>query len=280
MTDPALAIRNRSPWIAIIAMAAIVALALWQGTSSGAAFSAIEDWLASIFGQRLPAASVALLILVPIAAIFAVLAYRDHREIGAASDVELAAIRGERLLRVLAIATGTVVLAAIIVLLGLLTLPSDSGTRLPVDARTAADPKSGAVTLTGTLIRGRAVRYEKRIGAFSRTYQLVPVASAPADGGALRYFVELPEMTESDSPTHSGLLVRNGLPHDAQRAFEEAGYRVAEPNAVLFHDEASLRWPYFGLAVQLLIIAALLLLATTLQWFVMRRVRRAVSLLP
>jgi len=280
MPNSTLTARKRPSRIAIGAIAIVVVLVIWQWVSWGSAFTAVEDWLFAMFGRRFPAASAAMLMLLPIAAIFLWVASRNRREVEAVSEEDLAMIRGERLLRVLSIATGTTVAAVLVVLLGVAILPSESGPRRAVDARTATDPQSGAVTLSGTLIRGRTVQYEKRIGLFSRTYQLVPLVPARADGGALRYFVELPELSGFDSGTHGGLLIRNGLPHDARLAFEGAGYRVAAPNALLFHDGASLRWPYFALAVQLLVVAAALLLATTLQWLVLRRIRRAVALLP
>ena len=279
-TNPQLAVRNRPPWIAVVAIVVVVILVIWQGVSWGAAFTGVENWLDSLFGRRFPAASAALLLLIPFAAIFAVLARRHRQEVGAVSEQQIALIRGERLLRVLAISTATMVIAVIAVLIGMLILPTESSPVQAVDARTNNNPQSANVTLTGALISGRSVQYERRIGAFSRTYQFVPVVPTAADNRALRYFVEVPELAGAGTPTHTGLLIRDGLPHDALMTFEEAGYRVASPNALLFHDGGSLRWPYVALAVQLLIVAAALLLATTLQWLVLRRIRRAVELLP
>jgi hypothetical protein len=267
------------PWIAIGAIGIFVVLAVWQALTPGSVFSLLSVWQIGRFGRLFPFFGVVLLVIIPALLIFLVFRFLHRREERSMGEVDGAIVRTERLLRLLSIAAGVLVAAVIGVLLSLLALPSDIGTPVRVDAATTDTPANGLTTLVGPLLRDRAIRYEKSIAGVTRIYQLVPVAPAQS-GGALRYFVELPDTAPTNAATHLGVLVRDGLPLSARYAFEGAGYRLAEPAAMLSPDTASLRWARYALAAQLLVAAAVLLLAATLQWLVVRRIRRAMLSLP
>jgi hypothetical protein len=120
----------------------------------------------------------------------------------------------------------------------------------------AGDPGEGPAQLSGTVSYGRIASFSRGVLALRRTALYAPIVPPGGRDEPIRYFVEFLPTERADirsgaTITHRrGILVRNDLPGALRRLYNYLGYRTAPRYYVLYASSATIRWPYFVVAMQ------------------------------
>ncbi|QUT05648.1 hypothetical protein KFK14_22295 [Sphingobium phenoxybenzoativorans] len=153
------------------------------------------------------------------------------------------------------------------------TLPrfADPSQHIVAGATSEQVIKSGAATVSGYVVYSRTSAFAQNLLFKRHGARFAPAISPIAKDGTIKLFVELEpsEVFPSDIArpvtTRNGVLLANGLPGSIVRLYRYAGYTVENPYYVLFSSELTMKLPYYIAAVQLLVIALMLLMAALLQ---------------
>jgi len=170
-------------------------------------------------------------------------------------------------------------LAAIIVLVMRLQLPSDEGSprSILLGSPDAIAPVEGRAVITGSVDLSETSQFNESVLLVKRTLYFAPVRPTGADPKEpLRYFVEVrrndlrPGYHEIDFPERDrlvhvwrfelpeqvftpymqGVLRRRALPGEIANMYRYTGYLVDSDNYVLFSSGDRLNWRYYVLAAQ------------------------------
>jgi membrane protein implicated in regulation of membrane protease activity len=191
-------------------------------------------------------------------------------------------------------------LAAIIVLIMRLQLPSDEGLPRSIVLGTpdAIAPVEGRAVLRGQVDLSETAQFNEDLLLVKRTFYFAPIR-ARGETGALRYFVEVrrnaatqgyddirfPEAKhpvqvwrfrvprETFTAHTDGLLRRHALPGEIVNLYRLAGHEVDSDNYVLFSSIERLSWRYYVLAGEFCLWAVLAGIAALL----LARRKRAVE---
>jgi len=192
-------------------------------------------------------------------------------------------------------------LAAVIVILMRLQLPSDEGMprSIVVGSPDAIAPVEGRAVITGAVDLRETSQFNEDLLLVKRSLYFAPVRAGPNDKGPLRYFVEVRRNDveegfhpmefpkEEDlvrvwrfqlshlvfTPYLDGMLRRQALPGEIVNLYRHAGYQVEDDNYVLFSGLSKLTWRYNVLAAEFLLSAVISGIAA----FIFGRRRRAVK---
>lgn len=269
-------------------LVAVVAFFTWQSGAYAGVIAVLAEWQFNEFGVYLPLLTLLLLIavLAPIPALVARLLRRRSRE-RSASRVTASAILSDasRFRNFLAFAAASCFLAAIIALLPILWLPTDRGTvqRLRETASAAQQPHEGPAEILGTILYTKTSAFDEHLWLFGRNVRFAPVVEHGPDDTLIRFFVELPPVSEIAPIANGavairrGILKRNGLPGEIERLYQYAGYSLSDPTYVLFSSAAVMRWPYLVWAWEFAIAGVLIGLAVLFQTMRYRRLERRIA---
>ena len=199
------------------------------------------------------------------------------------------------------IAVGSL-LAAIIILVMRLQLPSDEGMprSIVLGSPDAIAPVEGRAVITGAVNVDEVSQFNENLLLVKRTLYFAPVRSGTDPKEPLRYFVEVRRddvkgpynpikfnrKREEEihfwrfrvpgiefTPYMQGVLRRHALPGEIANLYRYAGYVVDEDNYVLFSSEAKLSWRYYVLAAEFGLSAIVSAIAA----FIFSRRKRRVS---
>ncbi|MBN8829428.1 MAG: hypothetical protein J0G94_02085 [Sphingomonadales bacterium] len=190
-------------------------------------------------------------------------------------------------------------LAAVIVLILSLQLPSDEGLprEIELGKPEAIAPVEGRAVLRGNVDLSETAQFNEDLLLVKRTLYFAPIRP-PHDTGPLRYFVEVRRENVPDyddirfpkderlvkvwrfrvpnqtfTPYTNGLLRRHGLPGEIATLYRLAGHKVHYDNYVLFSSLEQLTWRYYVLAGEFFVWAVLAAIGA----FIFGRRRRAVE---
>lgn len=192
-------------------------------------------------------------------------------------------------------------LAALVVLVLRLQLPSDSGTprSIVLGSPDAIAPVEGRAVITGTVDLRETAQFNENLLLVKRTLYFAPVRASAQDEEPLRYFVEVRREDskgpydpirfpkEDDlvrvwrfhvpgivfTPYMDGVLRRRALPGEIVNLYRHAGYDVDSDTYVLFSARDKLSWRYYVLAAEFGLAA----LIAGLLAFIFARRKRAVT---
>lgn len=173
------------------------------------------------------------------------------------------------------VAAGSVI-AAVIVLILRLQLPTDEGSprSIVMGSPDAIAPVEGRAVLTGTVDLRETAQFNENLLLVKRTLYFAPLRNGPGDTSPLRYFVEVRrtdvqghydkiDFPEGEDLVHAwrfrvpgieftpymnGMLRRRALPGEIANLYRYVGYRVDRDNYVLFSSLDRLTWRYYVLA--------------------------------
>lgn len=192
-------------------------------------------------------------------------------------------------------------LAAIIIVIMRLQLPSDEGMprSIVVGSPDAIAPMEGRAVITGNVDLRETAQFNENLLLVKRSLYFAPVRASADDKGPLRYFVEVRrndvpegfhpiEFPKDEelvrvwrfqlshlvfTPFMDGLLRRQALPGEIVNLYRHAGYEVDDDNYVLFSGPGKLTWRYNVLAAEFGISALISAIAA----FIFGRRRRTVA---
>lgn len=273
------AVRALGFWIAIVSL-----FFLFQALDYRGIVGSLAEWQFLHFDRYWPTltfVAVTTLFCAPLILAVWLLRVRQRRDerLGPARIDDGRIIRG-RLARLqgffAGISAGSL-LAAIIVLIMQLQLPSDDGLPRSIILGTsdAIAPVEGHAVITGDVNLSETAQFNENLLLVKRTLYFAPVR-APGDKGPLRYFVEVkredvkgpydkinfpkgenlvrvwrfrvPGLTLT--PYMNGVLSRRTLPGEIVSLYRYAGYEVDSDNYVLFSSIRKMRWRYYVLAAE------------------------------
>ncbi len=303
-----LAVRLLGFWIAIVSLFFLLQALNYRGV-----VGQLAEWQFLHFDRYWPTltyVAVTALFSTPLILAVWLLRVRQRRSetFGPARVDDGRVIKG-RLARLQGLFTGIAIgslLAAIIILIMRLQLPSDDGPPRSVvlGSPDAIAPVEGRTVITGTVDLGETAQYNENLMLVKRTLYFAPVRSGNDPKEPLRYFVEMrrddvkgpydaikfPRQKDelvrvwrfrvpgiSFTPYMQGVLRRHALPGEIANLYRYAGYTVDQDNYVLFSSEDKLSWRYYVLAVEFGLSALISAIAATIfarrQRVVNRRMR-------
>ncbi|MCW2381610.1 hypothetical protein [Sphingobium sp. B2D3C] len=298
-----LAVRLLGFWIALVSL-----FFLFQALDYRGLIARLAEWQFLHFDRYWPTltfVAVTALFSAPLIAAVWLLRTRQRRteSFGPARQDDLRIVKG-RLARLQGFFAGVCVgslLAAVIVLILRLQLPSDEGTprSIVVGSPDAIAPVEGRAVITGSIDLRETAQFNEDLLLVKRSLYFAPVRSGPDDRSPLRYFVEVrrndvPEgyhpitfPKDEDlvrvwrfrlshlvfTPYLDGVLRREALPGEIVNLYRHAGYDVEDDNFVLFSGLDKLTWRYNVLAAEFGISA----LISGLAAFIFGRRRRQVK---
>jgi hypothetical protein len=191
--------------------------------------------------------------------------------------------------------------AAVIVIIMQLQLPSDEGMprSVIVGSPDAIAPVEGRTIITGNVDLRETAQFNENLLLVKRSLYFAPVRESADDKSPLRYFVEVRRNDVKEgyhpiefpkdeelvrvwrfrlshlvfTPYLDGMLRRQALPGEIVNLYRHAGYEVDDDNYVLFSDLQKLSWRYNVLAVEFMISAIISAIAAV----IFSRRRRTVS---
>lgn len=172
--------------------------------------------------------------------------------------------------------TAALLVATVAALLWTLALPRLEGQARSV-AVTGVDPGEGPAELVGTMDYGRIASFSRGILFLRRSELYAPILPPDGTRRDIRYFVEFsPEERGlidggSSLSRRRGILVRNDLPGALVRLYRYLGYYPASRYYTLYASSETIRWPFYMIALQFALGAAVFLLAAALQGLHVRR---------
>ncbi|RYX81304.1 hypothetical protein EON83_24635 [bacterium] len=238
-------------WIAIVAL-----LLLWQVLNYQGVFAFLAEWQFNFLGRSYPAVTYLLPVL--ILAALGLPLYWGIRRRQSAERIALATLRSalsfQKTLNIVAIASAVVALGFLLLSLKNSPQPARPQT-IDLSAAIPPLPADGQATISGDIATTRTAVLRHKVLLTTESQRFAPITAPGSSGEELQFFVELtPAVKTTDGSIH-GVLRRDALPGEIIRLYHYAGYRVASPHYVLFHDEASANRPYRRIALQIALIA-------------------------
>ena len=297
------AVRLLGFWIAVVSL-----FFLFQALDYRGIIARLAEWQFLHFDRYWPTltfVAVTALFSTPLIIAVWLLRVRQRRteSFGPARTDDLRIVKG-RLARLQGFFAGICagsLLAAVIVIILRLQLPSEEGTprSVVVGSPDAIAPVEGRTVITGAVDLRETSQFNEDLLLVKRTLYFAPVKSGPDAQEPLRYFVEVRrnDITgdfhpiefpkEEDlvrvwrfqlshlvfTPYMNGILRRQALPGEIVNMYRHAGYRVEDDNYVLFSNIGKLTWRYNVLAAEFGISAIISAIAA----FIFGRRRRAVK---
>lgn len=278
-------LRATSVWLIVCLL-----LLLWWAIRYRSLVEMLAEWQFSLLGRYYPSLTVSAVVLIlalPIAMIVGGYRRRRRRRFDAAAsspatpEVLIArairsAQRGRLFFSGIAVVTA---LVAVVVLLRMLSLPSDSGAVRTVVGVAGSVQPEGAAAFARPLRIGRVARIEENVGLARRVMYIAPVyLPRREDGDAFLTIVE-PSSTPPlrFTPIASGVLVEGGLPREVTNLYRAAGITVPERSYLLMRDGAMVRWRSLVLGVQTALLALVAAGIALLLGRQARRLRRVMA---
>ncbi|NIJ06863.1 hypothetical protein FHS31_000445 [Sphingomonas vulcanisoli] len=259
----------------------------WEAASYRGLFAIMAEWQFDRLGQDLPTFNFCLLTMVFGWPALLILRRRRARELDERDAVANRALIGlddesvahvletRRLKREGALAllaardymhflfgfTAALWFAAVMALLWTLALPSsmDNPRVYTPDSLQQPQIHEGAAAFRGTLRYGRISSFSRGILFARRTALYAPLFPPKGANPDIRYFVEFlpaerPDIHSGSVITHrEGVLVRSDLPGALIRLYRYLGYHPSPRYYVLYVNLATMRWPYYVIALQFLL---------------------------
>ena len=190
--------------------------------------------------------------------------------------------RATRLMRTLFWLTAACAIAAIVSLVMISDLPSDTGdvNHVTVGTPSAVSPVLGKTELDGDVNTKETAAFYAHVPTLTNATYFAPLSAHQGAGSVVHYFVEMQRTSNPKAefiPTHVGVLARNALPGEIMAIYHGAGYRVEKPYYVLYATAQSMRMPYYIFAAEFGGAALLFLVFGFLQRWHRNAVRRALE---
>lgn len=248
---------------------------LWQTLTYRGLMALAAEWQFNTFGRYYPSLTYILLAAIIASPVLWLLRGRRRRADDQDGDYTMteaaqvaAKLPGRNFIRAILGVAGGCVVACLVVLIAMASLPSDVGQvqRIAIGSPASIEPRTGPTELVGSVLRSRTAGLNQELLVARRTIRFAPMLS-PGGGNreALHFFVEIGAdenaATLQSDGTREGVLRRHGLPGELVRLFQYAGYEVADPYYVLFASRSALQWPYRVAAIQLAIVGLICLIA-------------------
>ncbi|KQU62031.1 hypothetical protein ASG67_02505 [Sphingomonas sp. Leaf339] len=249
---------------------------LWQTLTYRGLMALAAEWQFNTFGRYYPSLTYILLAAIIASPVLWLLRGRRRRDdevrgvnytMTEAAQVA-AKLPGRNFIRAILGVAGGCVVACLVVLIAMASLPSDVGQvqRIAIGSPAAIEPRTGPTELVGSVLRSRTAGLNQELLVARRTIRFAPMLSPGGNNReALHFFVEIGAdenaATLQSDGTREGVLRRHGLPGELVRLFQYAGYEVADPYYVLFASRSALQWPYRVAAIQLAIVGLICLIA-------------------
>lgn len=256
--------------------------------------SRLAEWQFHLFGNYFPILTmvIPILLLTLLLLLILWLVFRirrkkeeDQPELTLSEQAKRALGKTKRAMLSFFVLSGLSILAVLVTLLLVFSLPNDSGKAQNIDVGSLpfSEPKEGAAKLNGALDWQKLATIKRDLVlAKQRTY-FIPIVSRLADRKSTRYFVQVfrPEFVlprnrlpgraperdhlleqgriiptkDGPSGSVSGVLRQDGLPDEIVLLYQKAGVEVHPDHYVLYRDTSDLSWPYWGAFWQFLILA-------------------------
>ncbi|MBJ6120484.1 hypothetical protein [Sphingomonas mollis] len=256
---------------------------LWQTLTYRGLMALAAEWQFNTFGRYYPSLTYILLATIIASPVLWLLRGRRRRDDERDGDRDgdrhddttmteaaqvAAKLPGRNFIRAILGVAGGCVVACLVVLIAMASLPSDVGQvqRIAIGSPAAMEPRTGPTELVGSVLRSRTAGLNQELLVARRTIRFAPMLSPGGNNReALHFFVEIGAdenaATLQSDGTREGVLRRHGLPGELVRLFQYAGYEVADPYYVLFASRSALQWPYRVAAIQLAIVGLICLIA-------------------
>ena len=172
--------------------------------------------------------------------------------------------------------SAALLLATAVALLWTLALPRLEGPTRQVSI-VGAEPAEGPAELVGTAGYGRIASFSRGILFIRRSELYAPILAFDGNRDNIRYFVEFsPDERQlihsgSSLTRRRGILVRNDMPGALVRLYRYLGYYPAKRYFVLYASSATIRWPYYMIALQFGLGAAVFVVCALFQQRHMRK---------
>ncbi len=256
--------------------------------------SRLAEWQFSWFGNYFPLLTVALpvLLLTLLLLLILWLVFRlrrkkeqDQPELTLQEQAMQAMGKTRRSMLSFFILAGLAAIAVLTTFILTMMLPDEKGKVQNIDVGSIpfAEPEEGPAKLDGVLDWQKLATINRNLVLDSQRTYFIPIVSRLADRKSTRYFVQVfrPEFVlpknripgraperehlleqgriipTKDGPAGavSGVLRQDGLPDEIVLLYQKAGVKVHPDHYVLYRDADDLRWPYWGVFWQFLILA-------------------------
>ncbi len=276
-----LATRLLTIWVSLVAL-----FFLWETVAYQGFIEFLAEWQFGVFERYFPTFTYAILIAIAGLPVIVYLIYKRRQakaeQMPEARNGGRAIAASTRLMRWLFGLATCGVVGALITLLLMFNLPSDSGTEQQINLATPASisPAEGKTSLVGDILYKKASGFGENLIVTQHYIYFAPVIARGADDQNIRYFVELERLNTKElefGPVGSGVLRRNALPGEIIALYKHVGFRVDRPYYVLFASGESMRARYYIVAGQFALGALLFLLFGLFQRWRRNRLRRSLN---
>lgn len=267
---------------------------LWEAATYRGLYARLAEWQFDWLGYYMPILTyggLALLFATPALWLLRTGRKRDADTAPLADEAEKIVESGDRLRRIFLTVAAGFLIAAAATLLWTLTLPGFAApTRtIIVGSPESAAPEKGPAYLRGqTLYPRTALFTQDLLFLFERDVRFAPVVAPGSKDGSIRYFAELPPPPATDKTSaapvygdpragHAGVLMRSDLPGSIRQLYGYAGLTIEKPYFVLYRSPVTMRWPYYVIAVQLLLGSLIAFIMAMVQRRHVRRVQAALN---
>lgn len=288
---------TRQPLISRLFQAWLIVVILyffWEAVTYRGLYARLAEWQFDWLGYYMPILTyggLVLLFATPALWLLRTGGKRDADAPPLPDEGERIVDAGNRLRRIFMAVSAGFVVAALATLLWTLTITGFSApTRtLVVGTPESTAPRAGPTYLRGeTLYPRTALFTQDLLFFFERDVRFAPVVAPGSKNRSIRYFVELARRPAIDKAEgtpaygdprtgHSGVLMRSDLPGSIRKLYGYAGLTIEKPYFVLYRSPVTMRWPYYAIAVQLMLGALVAFIAALLQHRHVRRVQTSLE---